>query len=329
MKERRAKEYERYKKKFNLTSHSKEIADVLDEEPEVSRFYAELVPVQISPDEFWARYCRLTEFHPVRFCGANACKTRTISRLFFRLQLLTRTGNVNFEEDDEEEELTWEETDVTSESVADSQQTSEKFGVSGGSTPLQPSASTSSLTAGAQQSSHGLAQEERTQFQRKVTSLEEDNQKLRGVLSSLTNRIAQLELDVKTKNTLIAQLQLQLETQSNASKHSSAPPAVAASSASVAVAAMAQQVSDTWSDASSENMSVINHSDVNSSTPYGTDEETSRHGVGGKATLIISPSKAVALTATAALSSTIPPAKPTGGFAEDDLGEDEEEDGWN
>lgn len=256
------------------------------------------------------------------------------------MQLLTRTGNVNFEEDDEEEELTWEETDVTSESVADSQQTSEKFGVSGGSTPLQPSASTSSLIAGAQQSSHGLAQEERTQFQRKITSLEEDNQKLRGVLSSLTNRIAQLELDVKTKNTLIAQLQLQLETESNASnagptevateaKQSSAPPAVAASSASVPVAAMAQQGSDTWSDASSENMSVINHSDVNSSTPYGTDEETSRHGVGGKATLIISPSKPVALTATAPLSSTVPPAKPTGGFAEDELGEDEEEDGWN
>ena len=262
----------------------------------------------------------------------------TISRLFFRLQLLTRTGNVNFEEDDEEEELTWEETDVTSESVADSQQTSEKFGVSGGSTPLQPSASTSSLTGGVQQSSHGLAQEERTQFQRKITSLEEDNQKLRGVLSSLTNRIAQLELDVKTKNTLIAQLQLQLETQSNASspaevateaKQSSAPPAGAATPASVPVAAMAQQGSDTWSDASSENMSAINHSDVNSSTPYGTDEETSRHGVGGKATLIISPSKPVALTATAPLSSTIPPAKSTGGFAEDELGEDEEEDGWN
>lgn len=231
--------------------------------------------------------------------------------------------------------MTWEETDVT-ESVADSQQTSEKFGVSGGSTPLHPSVSTSSFTAGAQQSNHGLAHEERTQFQRKISSLEEDNQKLRGILSSLTNRIAQLELDVKTKNTLIAQLHLQLETQSNASptesvevKHSSTPVVVAANSASVPVA-MAQQGSDTWSDASSENMSVINHSDVNSSTPYGTDEETSRHGVGGKATLVMSPSKAaVALTTTAPpSSSTIPPTKPAGGFTEDELDE-EEEDGWN
>ncbi len=55
LKERRAKEFDRYKKKFTLTSHANEIAEVLDEEPEVSRFYAELVPIQITPDEFWAR----------------------------------------------------------------------------------------------------------------------------------------------------------------------------------------------------------------------------------------------------------------------------------
>lgn len=35
--------------------HSNAIAEVLDEEPEVSRFYAELVPIHITPDEFWAR----------------------------------------------------------------------------------------------------------------------------------------------------------------------------------------------------------------------------------------------------------------------------------
>jgi hypothetical protein len=34
---------------------AKEISEVLDEEAEVSRFYAELVPAVISPEEFWAR----------------------------------------------------------------------------------------------------------------------------------------------------------------------------------------------------------------------------------------------------------------------------------
>ncbi|RYG59614.1 hypothetical protein EON64_20060, partial [archaeon] len=52
---------------------------VLDAESEVSRFYAELVPLQLSAEVFWARY-------------------------FFRLKLLTRLGRVNFEEEDEEEE---------------------------------------------------------------------------------------------------------------------------------------------------------------------------------------------------------------------------------
>jgi hypothetical protein len=57
----------------------------LDEEPEVSRFYAELVPTHIAPEEFW-------------------------SRLFFRLHLLNRNGTASFEDDDDdEEELVWEE----------------------------------------------------------------------------------------------------------------------------------------------------------------------------------------------------------------------------
>jgi hypothetical protein len=55
LKENKAKDFERYKKKFSLSGHAKEISDVLDQEPEVSRFYAELVPVEISPEEFWAR----------------------------------------------------------------------------------------------------------------------------------------------------------------------------------------------------------------------------------------------------------------------------------
>jgi len=50
------KDYDRFKKKFNLSSCATDIATVLDEEPEVSRFYAELVPISLDPEEFWCRY---------------------------------------------------------------------------------------------------------------------------------------------------------------------------------------------------------------------------------------------------------------------------------
>lgn len=84
LRENKLKEFERFKKKFALSSYAQEIAQVLDIEPEVSRFYAELVPLEIPPEEFWAR-------------------------LFFRLHLLTRNGTANFEDEmDEEEELVWE-----------------------------------------------------------------------------------------------------------------------------------------------------------------------------------------------------------------------------
>jgi hypothetical protein len=272
LKERRAKEFERYKKKFTLTMHSNAIAEVLDEEPEVSRFYAELVPIHITPDEFWAR-------------------------LFFRLQLLTRTGNVNFEEDDEEEELTWEETDVVSDRHNDN---------SISEPGSAPTASSPALV-----SSAGIATEEKKQYERKIQTLEDENQKLRNMLSSLTNRIALLELDVKSKNELIANLQ---EEQSQANRSSgkavpaSAEPATAAPLSSTinntaVPTSIVPPTSDTWSEASSEGL-LVNHSDANSLT-YGTDEESSRHGVGGKATLIMSSTTPAKSTTAGALHSTI------------------------
>lgn len=49
------KDYEKFKKTFSMSSSAAEIARVLDEESEVSRFYAELVPLSMSPEEFWGR----------------------------------------------------------------------------------------------------------------------------------------------------------------------------------------------------------------------------------------------------------------------------------
>jgi len=86
-----AKEFEKYLRSFSLSSQAAEIASILDEEPDVARFYAELVPVTITPVVFWARY-------------------------FFRLALLARGGVVSLE--DEEEDLAWESTDKDPDELA-------------------------------------------------------------------------------------------------------------------------------------------------------------------------------------------------------------------
>ena len=50
-----SREYEKFMKKFSLVSNATEIAAVLDAEPDVSRYYAELVPISITPEQFWSR----------------------------------------------------------------------------------------------------------------------------------------------------------------------------------------------------------------------------------------------------------------------------------
>lgn len=50
-----ASAYKKFKKKFSLSSVSAEIAKILDEEMDVARFYAELVPIELQPNEFWGR----------------------------------------------------------------------------------------------------------------------------------------------------------------------------------------------------------------------------------------------------------------------------------
>jgi hypothetical protein len=88
--EQHVKEFEKYMRQFSLSSQAADIAQLLDDEPDVSRYYAELVPAQISPDLFWARY-------------------------FFRLLLVSRGGVVDLDEDEEEE--AWE-SSVSSEVAA-------------------------------------------------------------------------------------------------------------------------------------------------------------------------------------------------------------------
>jgi hypothetical protein len=54
--EERTKEFDKFYKTFSLSTYATDIADILDAEVDVSRFYADLVPIKLKPDEFWARY---------------------------------------------------------------------------------------------------------------------------------------------------------------------------------------------------------------------------------------------------------------------------------
>ena len=55
VKESNQKRFQSFLKKFDLSTAAKDIAGVLDEDPEVSRYYTELVPALMEPTEFWSR----------------------------------------------------------------------------------------------------------------------------------------------------------------------------------------------------------------------------------------------------------------------------------
>ncbi len=77
-------EYDRFMKTFSLSDHGNEISLILDEDVDVPRYYAELVPTKMTPESFWGRF-------------------------FFRCVLLKRDGDgMGLEEDDEE--LLWDDT---------------------------------------------------------------------------------------------------------------------------------------------------------------------------------------------------------------------------
>ena len=83
--EENKREFEKFLKTFSLSTYANEIAEILDEEVDVSRYYADLVPVHLTPDEFWARY-------------------------FFKLMILMRGGIAPLDDDDDEE-LTWDDAE--------------------------------------------------------------------------------------------------------------------------------------------------------------------------------------------------------------------------
>mmetsp|Transcript_22676 Transcript_22676/g.20594 ORF Transcript_22676/g.20594 Transcript_22676/m.20594 type:complete len:283 (+) Transcript_22676:163-1011(+) len=145
------KEYDRFLKSFSLSNYSREISDVLDNESDVARFYAELVPIAISAEEFWAR-------------------------LFYRIMVCERNGSVSLDiDDDEEEEIQWESTTITT-------------------SPIK-STNNSNIT---------ITSDE------KIKLLEDENNLLKLQITTLTNRINELESALKstelTKSVPVSQI---------------------------------------------------------------------------------------------------------------------------
>eukprot|EP00981_Chlorochromonas_danica_P001838 scaffold386_cov174-Ochromonas_danica.AAC.12 len=181
LREHKVKEFERFKKRFALSSYGDKIAEVLDVEPEVSRFYAELVPLQISPEEFWAR-------------------------LFFRLHLVTRHGNPNFEEEEEdEEELVWEEEEeevndkVMNQNEGNGLTTSDAV-VEQVNTVTPPVAATTAAAAAA--ASVTVPSVHDVERDRYILRLEEENRQLKEELAILRQRVTDLEQTLTQQPTL-------------------------------------------------------------------------------------------------------------------------------
>jgi hypothetical protein len=82
-------EYVKFRRQFSLADCSVEVGELLDEEPDVARHYAALVPTKITAEDFWSRY-------------------------FFKLDVLMRGGGIALDDDaEDEEEVTWEDANST------------------------------------------------------------------------------------------------------------------------------------------------------------------------------------------------------------------------
>jgi len=278
---KKLKEYQNFLKTFNLGAFANDIGTVLDEEPEVSRFYAELVPAQITPEEFWAR-------------------------LFFRLNMVYRAGNsgINLEEDDEEEEFTWD-----AEPSAAGNTSTTTVTVSG-----ETSISTHNSVG---DGIGGLAGSVPSSSDLKVLELKDENDKLKGIVKTLTGRVTHLEqqlaaakLEIENQAKVIVTLQQQVANSPSEAVQKS-----------LSGDSKVENNTDNVSQCSGDSGVVLHNSDTMSFP-----DEDSRHG------LLAPPSTS---TTASALKTDQPSSshtsKTTRAYlaAVDDAEEDQELDGWN
>lgn len=162
-----SKEFEKFSKGFALSSYNVDIASLLDLEHDVSRYYAELVPAQIRPELFWARY-------------------------FFKLQLLSRNSSLSDLEDDEED-LTWDlDADPTTVPSTTAEDNAD-FGRVQDNIPFDSSTLSTALRV-------------------QADAGEEELNRLRGNVRTLTRRVTELEAQIAEKDRALASALQQLSS---------------------------------------------------------------------------------------------------------------------
>jgi len=165
------KSFESWRRGFSLTTKATEIAQVLDQEPDVSRFYADLVPTNISADDFWARY-------------------------FFRITLLQKGGAVTLDEDDEED-IGWEDDEEADDAVQE-----EVYDQSATQTTDLKSSNTSQQSCEVK-----VTIVTDTDI---IAELRSENTALKTDIGAMTTRISQLEVQLSEKNTELQVAQKQI-----------------------------------------------------------------------------------------------------------------------
>ena len=164
----KSKKFKKFIKLFKLESHRTTIAQLVDEEPDVGRYYVELVPEQVQPAVFWGRYFfALSDLRAIaakedaecaRAIAAaadpNITSDSASSSSPTRLLALLKQNDIQ----DEEEDLSWSDDD---EVYADA------------------------------------AQAVAVDLSQSVQSLKDENDKLKRNMRLLTTRIQELEAQLK------------------------------------------------------------------------------------------------------------------------------------
>ena len=167
------KYFSKFLSKFTMESYKNEIKELLDDNVvgiDICRYYVDLVPFNVTPEVFWARYvCFIGHDSPYTFQIIHSLTYILIVlyRYFYRKQLLlklydTNTKHIladNNEEEDEEDETVWDEAVINT------------------STNTNNSTSTDSNAASAIL----------------IKTLKEENLNLRNNIKTLIKRVTELE----------------------------------------------------------------------------------------------------------------------------------------
>mmetsp|Transcript_30144 Transcript_30144/g.56031 ORF Transcript_30144/g.56031 Transcript_30144/m.56031 type:complete len:391 (-) Transcript_30144:240-1412(-) len=194
-----APEFEKFLKSFALSSKAEEIEYILEEEAGVVKHYEALVPSQLTPDMFWARY-------------------------FFKVNILVMSSLDSVFESayEEEEELTWGEDDdggvVNDNDIKENSATSTPHVSTGDLTSLSDEklSHENSVPGDSQlQSSYDNLSTRATMLEAEVEKLQQQLIKERTVSAKLRNSLIQSEEREKSLTEEVRNLKQKLEFSEN------------------------------------------------------------------------------------------------------------------